>query len=228
MRRLTIGLATILAAVTAAACSDISSPIRSNVYDWRLVAPKQTGGFDTLSFQWPASNQPVRYWVADTLDMPARVQRALDVWQGVFLYREFRGTVVADSSTADVIVRIGSPPASPGVPLGAFAAAFAAAFAPDCRGATDLDIRPGDEGHLFLPVRVYIEPKFDGTTAGESDCLDLTSIHEIGHTIGIWNHSPDPSDIMYGDPIVSAPSERDRETIERIYHVTPNVVPVAR
>ncbi len=228
MRRLTIGLATILAAVTAAACSDISSPIRSNVYDWRLVAPKQTGGFDTLSFQWPASNQPVRYWVADTLDMPARVQRALDVWQGVFLYREFRGTVVADSSTADVIVRIGSPPASPGVPLGAFAPAFAAAFAPDCRGATDLDIRPGDEGHLFLPVRVYIEPKFDGTTAGESDCLDLTSIHEIGHTIGIWNHSPDPSDIMYGDPIVSAPSERDRETIERIYHVTPNVVPVAR
>lgn len=224
MSRLTIALATIAVAAAAAACSDISSPIRSDVYDWRLVATKQTGGFDTLSFQWPASNQPVTYWVADTLDMPARVRHALDVWQSVFLYREFRGTVVADSSTADVIVRIGSPPASPGVPLGA----FAVAFAPDCRGATDLDIRPGDEGHLFLPVRVYIEPKFDGTTAGESDCLDLTSIHEIGHTIGIWNHSPDPSDIMYGDPIVSALSERDRETIERIYHVTPNVVPVAR
>jgi predicted Zn-dependent protease len=208
------------AVVAALACSDISSPIRSDVYDWRLVATKQTGSPDTLSFQWPQSAQPVTYWVEDTLDMPARVRRALDTWQGVFLYREFRGTVVADSSAADVIVRLSAPPGNPGVPLGA--------MAPECSGATDLDIRPGDDTHLYLPVRVFIEPKFVVATAADSACLDLTAIHEIGHTIGIWNHSPDPNDIMYGDPIVTAPSERDRETVERIYHVAPNVTPVPR
>ena len=211
---------TALAVATTAAtlaCGDISAPQRTDVYDWRIFASKTAGGgIDTLTFHWPAAALPVRFWVEDSVGMPARVQRALDSWQASFLYGEFRGQIVSDSATADVIVR---PIAAPGggVELGSF-------FAPECRGATDLDIRNDDLHTLHLPVRVYVDPKFDAVAAGVSDCLDLTTIHEIGHALGIWQHSPQPGDIMYGDPSVSAPSTRDRQTIERIYHNAPNVV----
>lgn len=209
--------------VGGAACSDIAPPIRDTFYEWRLVVPKATGsGDDSLSFHWPQSRLPVRIWVEDAAGLPQDVPTAIAAWRAAFLYHEFDATVVSDSSTADVIVR------AAGVPGVQFARVrLHSALAPQCTGATDLDISD-DHTQLQLPVRVYINPSAAPDDPALPGCLALTTTHELGHALGIWRHSVVATDLMFTDPAVDAPSDRDLGTAELIYHSPANVVPVGR
>ena len=159
----------------------------------------------------------VRIWVEDAVDLPGHVAGGIDAWRRAFLYGEFDAVVVSDSTTADVIVRAGS---GPGVQFSHVR--LFSAMAPECTGATDLDISH-DHTQLRLPVRIYIDPEFDPSAPELARCLALTTTHEIGHALGIWRHSDTPTDLMFVDPTVTAPSDADLETAEVIYHLTPNV-----
>ncbi|HET9725656.1 MAG TPA: hypothetical protein VFP28_01990, partial [Gemmatimonadales bacterium] len=134
--------------VGAAACSDIATPIRNDFYEWRLVVPKASGtGDDSLTFHWPKSRIPVRIWVEDAASLPQNVPNGIAAWRTAYLYHEFDATVVSDSGSADVIVRAGS---APGIQFARQAGGAASdrfvrtrlnsALAPECAGATDLDI----------------------------------------------------------------------------------------
>jgi predicted Zn-dependent protease len=207
--------------VAASACEDIAPPLRTDIYEWRLIVTSPTGtGADSLTFHWPRANIPVRIWVEDAASLPENVPKAIAAWRAAFLYDEFDATVVSDSASADVIVRAGS---GSGTPFGN--ARLGSTLAPQCSGVTDLDISD-DHTQLRLPVRVFIDPGSIPDAPGLADCLALTTTHEIGHVVGIWRHSDDPTDIMFADPAVAAPSERDLNTAEVIYHLTPNVAPV--
>jgi predicted Zn-dependent protease len=70
---------------------------------------------------------------------------------------------------------------------------------------------------------VYINPQSDPNDPGLPECLALTTTHELGHALGIWRHSSAATDLMYFDPGVDAPSDRDLATAEVIYHVPANV-----
>lgn len=211
--RITLGLA----ALAALACGDIAAPVRGDLYEWRLETPSIPGpGLDTLSFHWDGSDLPVRVWVEDTDGLPAHVGRAIDVWEAVFLYREFEATLVSDSATADVIVLRGA--AGPKLRM----KRLHSALAPECAGATDLDIDVA-AGELRLPIRVFIDPRSLPDDPGIEGCLALTSIHEMGHALGIFAHSPHPEDIMFADPEVELPSDRDRRTAEAVYHTSPTL-----
>lgn len=202
------------------ACSDIAEPLRDDIYEWRIFAPSTTGGTDTLSFHWDPALLPVRVWVEDVADLPQHMSRAIDIWQSAFLYREFRAVLVSDSLDADVIV------------LGSAAPKFRAAsmrlhgtVAPECSGATDVVTSP-DNRQLLLPIRIFLDFGFDPSVPGVADCLALTGIHELGHALGIFEHSPNSTDIMFLDPVVALPSPRDRQTAEVVYHVPSTVAPV--
>jgi len=78
-----------------------------------------------------------------------------------------------------------------------------------------------------LAVDDSIWEAFEEGTPGLESCLDLTTAHELGHALGIFQHSPDPGDLMYSDPVVTAPSARDRNTINRAYH-TPTTIQLSR
>lgn len=216
--------------VAAAACGDIAAPIRNDFYEWRLVVPKVSGsGEDSLTFHWPASRIPVRIWVEDAASLPQTVPNGIAAWRTAFLYHEFDATVVSDSGSADVIVRAG---AAPGVQFAHQTAPTSgdgferlrlnSALAPECAGATDLDISD-DHTQLRLPVRVYIDPRSEPDAPGLPECLALTTTHELGHALGIWRHSGVATDLMFSDPGVDAPSDRDLATAEVIYHVPANV-----
>lgn len=216
--------------VAAAACGDIAAPIRNDFYEWRLVVPKVSGsGEDSLTFHWPASRIPVRIWVEDAASLPQTVPNGIAAWRTAFLYHEFDATVVSDSGSADVIVRAG---AAPGVQFAHQTAPTSgdgferlrlnSALAPECAGATDLDISD-DHTQLRLPVRVYIDPRSEPDAPGLPECLALTTTHELGHALGIWRHSGVATDLMFSDPGVDAPSDRDVATAEVIYHVPANV-----
>jgi hypothetical protein len=209
-----------LAALTALACGDIAAPVRGDLYEWRLEAPSIPGpGLDTLSFHWDQRDLPVKVWVEDADNLPAHLARAIDVWEAAFLYREFTTRLVDDSTTADVIVVRGA--AGPKLRM----KRLHAALAPQCAGATDLDI-DATNTELRLPIRLFIDPRSLPDDPGIESCLALTSIHELGHALGIFAHSPDPEDIMFANPEVELPSARDRRTAEAVYHTPPTLEPV--
>lgn len=188
-------------------CADIAGPNRSIAYEWRRIA-----GVDTLSFHWPQSRLPVRIWADDTLNLPVHVQNGINQWEAAFLYGELSAVVVSDSSLADVIVTSGI------APKGDFSVTRLESFmAPECQGATDVELAAGGQ-EILPPIRVYVDPRFDPASPGVDPCMALTTTHELGHALGIFNHSPNPQDIMYFDPAVTTLSPRDRATAELAYH----------
>jgi hypothetical protein len=201
---------------TALACTDIASPSRADRYEWRRIVATGPGTADTLSFHWLQSRLPVKIWVENTLNLPAHVQAGIDKWKAAFLYNEFDAVTVADSNTADVVVRVGAPV------KGGFNMIRLASTAPECEGGTDFDL-PSGTNVLQPPIRVFVNPRFDPASPGVDACMALTTTHELGHAIGIFAHSPDPGDIMFGDPVVSELSDRDRATAEAAYHLQPNL-----
>jgi predicted Zn-dependent protease len=138
------------------------------------------------------------------------------------LYGEFDATLVSDSSTADVIVTIESV-VKPGLSI----VRLESAMAPECEGGTDI-LPPAGSHEIQYPVRVFVNPRFDPAAPGVAECMALTTTHELGHAIGIFAHSPNTTDLMYGDPTVSAPSSRDRSTAELAYHTEATLTPGPR
>ena len=47
-------------------------------------------------------------------------------------------------------------------------------------------------------------------------------LHEFGHAIGLWGHSPDPLDVSFWASIAQRPTARDRATLLKVYATTQN------
>ena len=210
------------AAVTvlaAWACAEIIGPTRGGLYEWRLFVPFDSLGprIDSLTFHWPQSSLPVKYWVEDSLQAPAHVRAALERWKGAFLYREFDAVLVNDSNSADVIVLVLQPPVKPAPP-----GLRLRSMLPECEGATDIDTVA--TRHQFrIPARVYLNPRF--FTNALAACMEITATHEIGHSLGLFVHSADPLDVMFADPSAQRLSDLDVRTVEAIYHLLNEMVP---
>lgn len=200
------------AMLLVAACSNIASPAVTNIYDYRDF---ELG--DTLAFHWPRELLPVRVWVASNSPIRQYVATAVDRWQNAFLYGEFRATLIADSSTADVIVRNDVSDIGGGI----------GALAPQCIGETDLDIDP-DPHTLRLPIHVWMYAVVSDIEPGIPACFSITMTHEIGHVIGILAHSPHSEDVMFANPVFDGVSDRDRQTAVTLYHQPATVTVIGR
>lgn len=62
---------------------------------------------------------------------------------------------------------------------------------------------------------------------GSPERVPVILSHEIGHTLGIWAHSPRDSDLMgaMGAPKRLMLSARDVATLQLLYHTRPDVLP---
>lgn len=210
--RRTIPLA--LLAAAALSCSEATAPARAPNYEWRLFVQN-----DTLSFHWPANMLPVKIWVEDSLGMPDRVQEAIASWKTVFLYGEYDAILVSDSSSADVVVRVATPPPKIVATVGRLNTLF-----PGCEGATDIDT-VSTRYELQLPVRMYLTPRYDPVQNDLTECFRITARHELGHSLGLFQHTSDSRDIMYGQPEATAFSLRDVNTAQILSHWPSNMAP---
>ncbi len=215
MRRHSLGLGFALTAAFLA-CTQPDTPFRLSPYEFRRIV-----GADTLLFHWPASSLPVRFYAEPAGQLPAFVRTGIGEWQRTFLYGEFRGVVVDDSTAADIIVRMDGPP-PPDRPLTNDPPRAV------CAGVTS--VPPTDTSATGIlqfatpfTISVHWFPGADSTDA--VNCLARVTTHEIGHALGIFAHSNDPLDLMYQPPTVTRPSLRDQSTIQTLYHLPTDVLP---
>jgi len=200
----------VLAAI-AAACSDPMVPRHAPVYAFADI-------FGDV-FHWPADRLPVRFYADTRGDLHTLVADAVSAWERQFLYGEFRGVLVADSTAADVIVGWADsvpPVVDPdgGPPVDA------------CGGVT--------QGILDSTGRAFAEPFrtrisiLTGTVytpAQVQACVRRVTIHELGHSLGVLREAPDTQAIMYLTPRVPAPAAIDRRSVEVLYHTPATLSP---
>lgn len=204
--------------VLLVACTDIISPPRVDRYEYRRFVPDGSGGFDALAFHWPREMLPVKIWVAEDDPLRPALVRAIAVWENSFLYGEFRAELVGEAGSADIVVRNAIAP-----PKLSTQTRFAA-MADECRGETTF-VADVEAGTLTLPFEVYVWARFGTNDPNLATCYEITVLHEIGHALGLFEHSTSPDDLMYADPVRNGLSERDRATAEAAYHLPATVRP---
>lgn len=214
----------LLAGVLAlAACNDLIAPPRVDGYEYRLFEPREGGGEDTLAFRWPRQELPVRFWLEPENILRQDLETAIARWEGVFLYGEWRGIIVTDSSTADIHV-FNRPPSPGDAPSDL---RRLESMAPECRGAYDFTTNAASTV-LLRPMRLYVWARVSTDAPGLARCYSITTTHEVGHALGIFEHSPFANDVMFPDPTLDGLSERDRATADLLYHQRSTITPGPR
>lgn len=52
--------------------------------------------------------------------------------------------------------------------------------------------------------------------------MTTACLHEVGHAIGLWGHSPNPLDVNFEASTAQRPTANDRETLLKVYATPPN------
>jgi hypothetical protein len=209
-----------------AACDSPSVPERllTEVYDYRLRA----NGLQVL--RWPIGTT-VHVYVAGDPD-PARTAALLTAfenaereWNAAALYGEVRIEATSDVQNADAVLLFSStlPPVETGnCPPGGGSA------------ATTLCLDPQDPSHLAVfPLRNGGGGKVKFlVTIRSVNPLDVEAVrrlvaHELGHVLGIAQHSSRPTDLMFPETNLTRaePSPADRATLHVLYHSRPDITP---
>lgn len=205
----------LLAGSLGLSCGDSTAPLEPAAWEWRLQLPFDSAGprIDTLNFHWPRSRLPVRIWVENAQSLPTRVQEGITLWRNVLGSRDWNGTIVTDSTQADIIVRL--------LPADAFAAVRQSPPQLVCEGSTTVDTA-ASRFELQLPMRVNLYPTIPGPNV--DSCLHSAAAHELGHTLGLFQHSPDPADMMYLSATAAGPTARDAATARQAYATPSDMV----
>jgi hypothetical protein len=221
MKKLLIGVAVLLAS-----CDSATVPERllSEVYEYRLSTPA------LRVLRWPVGST-VRVYVAPDADpartasLEAALAHAADVWNAAALYGEVELQQTSDLAAADAVLLFSStqPPVDmTGCPRGAGLAVTT--FCLHAQDQTRLATFPL-VGSGAAPGRV----KFVVTVASvvsDAELVRRLVAHELGHVLGIAQHSPRAADLMFGNTLTTAvPSVADRATLQLLYQTRPDITP---
>jgi hypothetical protein len=201
--------------LAVAACQNDGGPsqcFESGATSYAFHVPGDT----TAWFHWDAGEGGVRIYAEPSGALPGNTDTALALWQGAFRCGEIALQRWTDSNTADVVLRTttGSPPVAPQVRT------LAADSLNACRGRTDVAIDTLDR--VRRPIRAYVWPQ-GVDPAATASCYRFVTAHEIGHTLGLFQHSLDTADLMHSTPRRRALSINDRFTVQVLFN-TPSVL----
>ncbi|HEY0304446.1 MAG TPA: hypothetical protein VGC44_05720 [Longimicrobiales bacterium] len=209
-----------------AACDSPAVPERllTEVYDYRLRA----NGLQVL--RWPIGST-VRVYVTPDADatrtgaLENAFEHGANVWNAAALYGEVRIERTTDLQNADAVLVFSAtlPPVETGnCPPQAGSA------------ATTLCLDPQDPSHLAIfPIRNGGGGKVKFVvTIRTVNPLDVEAVrrlvaHELGHVLGIAQHSSRPTDLMFPETNLTRaePSPADRATLHVLYHSRPDITP---
>jgi superkiller protein 3 len=79
-----------------------------------------------------------------------------------------------------------------------------------------------EEGKTRLTVEIQLSMVMpDGVERLSHDRMKAVALHELGHALGLWGHSPFKEDVMYPSSENLHPSSRDINTLRRLYSTPP-------
>lgn len=220
MRTVAVILAAGAVVCAALACADhpTSNCLESNAQ----LYPFRPNWDSTVVFRWPASRMPVRVYAETVGELSQNTDSGLQLWATALRCGGLSFVRTADSTHADIIVR--NPATMPPIPAAATLAAWADSVGA-CTGRTDGDIDTTlTPRRLIGPLHSYVASNSSDTAAVRA-CYHFTVAHELGHALGLLNHSADPADLMYVVPRRRVASINDRFTIEVLYRTAPTVLP---
>lgn len=223
MRRLSL----VLVLFGAAACEGPMIPpeTRAEIYDFRLLTDPPS------VLRWPSGTQ-VRVHVDPsdaerTTLLENALARGVAAWNRHALYGEYELVRASSLREADVLLRWSDEPAP--VELSGCQPDVATAVTTFCLAAEDptrlepFPLLPPD-ADAVSSVRFVIS--ILGGLAGQDSTVEDLVMHELGHALGIAQHSPNPEDLMRaGTPPRRTPSRRDIATVQVLYHTQPDIVP---
>ena len=208
-------------ALGLAACDAPTIPARGGVYPFEL----QDATVDRV-LHWPLGSV-VHIAVAPGGSALNNISSAVDTgmaaWNAVALYGEYELRRVDSVAAADVVI-VGSdaplpvdvsacPPSGAGLALTTFC------LTTD-RSRLEVFPQPGGApGHVTMLLTVLASTAADATTARR------LIAHELGHVLGIAQHSPKAGDLMASPPLTDRPQAADVATVLALYHTPATVEP---
>jgi hypothetical protein len=229
MKRSLTGMAAAVLLLAATACDAPTMPGHglSDVYDFRL----QTTPRSVL--RWPLGTTVRVYVAGGTGERAALLEGSMDraarVWNQHALYGEYRLARTNDITQADAVLRW-SDDASP-VDTQECEPVLGRAVTTFCLtdngppAGTRLRTFPLLPPHAQATSRVRMLVTILGTQAQLPERLDGLVAHEMGHVLGIGQHSLDARDLMHAEPGRTDPSQRDAASVRVMYHTRADITP---
>lgn len=206
------------------ACDPVTIPERSTgeVYDFRLIA-----GSEALVMRWPNGSH-VRVHVLPVGDSArdALLADAFAVgsahWQQSSVFLNFRMYPTSSPEAADVLLTWSD--ATLPVNTAECVPAGQRAYTTFCLSVSGDRLEPFPllNGKPSMVRFIVTVRSIAGNTRDQVYALVA---HELGHVLGIAQHSTNTDDLMYSNPLHDSPSARDRATIQILYQTRPDIVP---
>lgn len=203
------------------ACDSPTIPERADAYGFELPGPG-------LVFHWGSGAQ-VRVFVAEE---PAERAAALEdafgaavaAWATAAPLAEFALRRASSVAEADVVLAWadGPFPVQTGacLPSGGGGGATTFCLTPSSDAFVRYPLAGGAASDVIFLVTISASIASDGTL------LRRLVAHEMGHALGLFQHSPNPGDLMFGGELVpDLPTEADRATIFALYHTPRDLQP---
>lgn len=210
-------VAAVIAAVGVGSCETPSLPLEADPYDFRLRVPDR----GPLTFHWSLGTEvPVYVPGPEPPERPTlsgALETAAERWNEAAILGEVRARETSDLGEALAVLRWRDTEPVLTTPLGCVGPVIGVASTRGCLNDTGDGLvtwvrRDQGPSSIILVVEVGVVP---GMTA---EFLDGVVTHELGHVLGVLDHSDDAEDIMWGGVLASPElTQADRVTLRVLY-----------
>ncbi len=225
-----IGVLGCVSTLALAACESPIVPAREDAYPFATV-PRFTGD-KSVVIRWPAGTA-VRVFLNGgnaprTVVLETAFGRGSSMWENAILFGEFTLSRVSDIREADVVITwsdVSLPLNVSACPVVFGNAATTFCPTPDLSRLVPFPFTSAVTGAAPADSHVKMLVTVLGSASADQTRATMLVTHELGHVLGIAQHSPNPLDVMFATVTASVLTHADASTIQVLYHTSVDLTP---